>query len=177
MYRLLLPLLLALSSLVFSDTDKVVLSVAEWPPYFSESLPHGGLIPHLVSKAFEDQGIELEYKYSSWGEAFTDIHADTFDASAGWLKTPERELTAQYSTPITFATVVFFHSKKLELNWETLSDVAQYNIGIVSGYSYGNLFDQFAKNNAPLITEYASESEALSALINRKLIYYPWIAP
>ena len=55
-----------------SFAEKITLANGEWAPYLSKGLKHSGYMSHIVSEAFAEEGIEVEYVFLPWKRGFED---------------------------------------------------------------------------------------------------------
>ncbi len=157
----------------FSEQSSVTITLGEWPPFASESLPHGGLLPHLAREALAQENIAADFQFMSWEKAYQVNLQNQSNASVGWFKVPNREQEVLFSQPIAFSRLVFFHSTGMSFTWENMSDLKDYKIGVVAGYSYGSVFDNAASSGVLSILEYQSELEAFNGLIKGEIDLYP----
>ncbi len=76
------------------------ISTAEYPPYNSKSLKHGGLIPHIIKEAFVIAGYKVKFEFYPWKRAYQMSVDGTVDATAQWLDSKERRKYHYYSDPL-----------------------------------------------------------------------------
>ena len=127
-----------LFNLSFSANAKIVkIASGEWPPYTSSKLRHGGFLAHIVKEAFETQGYAVEFSYLSWNRGFEMTRLGFFDSIIGWTKTKEREKHFFFSEPIFNKSTSVFQLKNKPISWLHDTDLGQYRVGGVVGYSYG----------------------------------------
>lgn len=121
----------------YGSAEEIVrLTNGEWPPYFSQELPHYGLGSRIVAEAFALEGITVEYTFFPWKRALALAQDGEFDGAVGWQINPEREQYFYASETVWGAPWVFFHLKSLTFDWETFDDLAQYQIGGTLEYMY-----------------------------------------
>jgi len=125
--------------------EKILISTGEWPPYTSEKMKHFGYSLHVISKAFETQGYQVEYKFLPWKRAYVMAELGKFTGSAAWFLNKKRQEEFYFSEPVSASTTVLFHRKDKVVEWNTLEDLKKYRIGITHGYTYGDLFNSAAK--------------------------------
>jgi polar amino acid transport system substrate-binding protein len=118
------------------------LSAGEWPPFLSESLPHQGVVAHLLSDIFAAAGYQVSFTFLPWGRAYHDSANGKYAATAVWMQSKERTRDFLYSEPVLSEKFVFFHLKKRPFDWQQLSDLRGLHLGGGLGYSYGPAFDQ-----------------------------------
>ena len=139
---ILLVLLLACPSLADETT---LLSSGEWPPFFSASLPHGGVGNRIIAESFALMGVSVEFDYQPWIRALETARYGPAAGSAGWLQTPEREKFFLFSDPIFSSMRVFFHRRDVPFDWETLDDIRELRVAVTLGSADEFPFDAVRK--------------------------------
>jgi len=119
---------------------KVRLSNGEWPPYLSPDMPHYGIASRIVTEAFAEVGIEVEYDFFPWSRAYYLAERGEWDGTAVWLKNPERQEAFFYSDPVISSGYVLFHRKDFNFDWEDYSDLKGLTLGATLEYDYGPVF-------------------------------------
>ncbi|WDP88431.1 MAG: transporter substrate-binding domain-containing protein [Desulfobacter sp.] len=130
--------------------EKVILANGDWAPYLGKNLKDGGPTSHVVTLAFKEAGIEVEYKWygESWKRAYHDALAgQKAHGTLVWSRKPEREKEMFYSEGILIPgrKTVFFHLKDKSFDWKTIDDLKGLKIGGRLGYTYGEAFDAAAE--------------------------------
>ncbi len=174
--NLLLYLMLNLGAGVVNAQEpasSIKVAVGEWPPYVSQHLPYGGLIPHLVQRALKEQGIHVDFEYMPWEQAYKKTLAGEYDATVGWIETEERKKEMHFSQAISHASIVLFHRTESLVSWESLTELAELRVGTVPGYSYGALFDGALKNDVFERLSFESDVDALKGLIKGEIDLFP----
>jgi polar amino acid transport system substrate-binding protein len=164
-------LLLSASAIAGPKTVKVVLG--EWPPYASEYLPHGGLLPLILKRAFAVSDIKTEITFMSWNDAYSKTRSGEYHISPGWLKTPEREADMQFSQAISYIGLRFLHHSENNLSWERIEELYPYTMGIVPGYSYSEQLDSAIKSNHIKTVAFDNDLDAIKAIIAKQIDIYP----
>lgn len=123
----------------------VTLTTGEWPPFFSESLPGGGIMTRLITEAFRLEDIRVQYTYMPWVRSYEAAKTRKFDGTIGLAPNPERLKWFAFSEPVITADMVFFHHKGLSVRWNTLADLAPYMIGATRGDYYSDEFAALQK--------------------------------
>lgn len=122
--------------------DSVLLTSGEWPPFYSEHLPYGGVANRVISESFKLVGMDVEYDFVPWGRAIYNARFGPAAGSAGWLRTPAREKHFLYSEPVFFSRRVFFHRKGMKFDWETLDDIKDMRVAVTLGSAEEFPFDE-----------------------------------
>jgi polar amino acid transport system substrate-binding protein len=123
--------------------EELLISVGDWPPYLSADLQHGGVIAHLISDLFADEGYQVNFQFLPWPRAYAAAAAGRFDATAVWMHKGEREADFLFSAPLLDEQFVFFHLKNQPFDWQEFTDLNGMRLGGGLEYSYGEAFDSF----------------------------------
>lgn len=164
--------ILTFSLNTYSANKTIKVALGEWPPYSSEDLPHGGLVPFILKQAMSTEDITTRLYFMPWQEAFTKTLQGKYSLSPGWLKTSERQRVMDFSEPMTYIDLRFVHAADKTFSWKSLDDIENLELGIVLGYSYGKNLDQRIQNGKIKTTDYLSEKEALIGLANGEIDLY-----
>lgn len=157
--KLLYLLLLLLGISTAANAQKITkapatelqLSVGEWPPFLSNSLPHKGVVAHLIHDVFAQAGINVTFTFLPWARAYRDAANGKYAATAIWMKNPQRANIYFYSDPVLNEQFVFFHKKNQPFEWRTFKDLNNLILGGGLAYSYGAEFDkELEKGNLEL---------------------------
>lgn len=135
-------------SFACAASDKVVLANGEWEPYLSKKLINYGFASHVVSRAFEISGIEVEYKWydNFWKRAYKDAKDGVVDGALVFSKKPERELEMFFTDPVFDGKKdVFFYLRGSRFDWSTFTDLQGKLLGGTIGYNYGEGFEYAEK--------------------------------
>lgn len=158
---------------VFSATANIKVALGEWPPYASEQLPHGGLLPHIIKRALAFSNIQTNNFFMSWDAAYEQTLTRQYDISPGWLSTTEREKDMSFSQAMSYIDLRFFHTKENKFSWNNIEDIYSLRLGVVHGYSYGSELDNAIKNKLISTRYYENDREALIGLANKEIDLYP----
>jgi len=160
MYKHLLTLvtLLLLTSVLHAQTT-IRITNGEWDPYLSSRAYEYGLTSHMITQAFQLEGIDIEWGFFPWKRAFENTkEGREWDAAAAWWPSDDYQDDFFTSNPIMDTALVFFHLKKYKFDWNSVADLKGINIGLTRGYHYGKaLMD--AKFEDKIYTELANTDE------------------
>ncbi|ABC28769.1 ABC-type amino acid transport/signal transduction systems, periplasmic component/domain [Hahella chejuensis KCTC 2396] len=156
-----------------TSTAAVKLTVGEWPPYASESLPYKGLLPKLVTEAFALEGIEVEYDFMPWARAYEFARKPGWDGAVGWVDNAQRRRNFWFSDRIIYSSSALFHLKDQDFTWNELKDLAPYRVGVSVGYSYGEAFDNAVVNQNLQVIPAVNDRQNLVKLLRREIDLFP----
>ena len=154
-------ILLSLIISTINANDQIIISNGEWPPFFSQELHDNGATSHIVTKAFEKEGIDVIYKWYPWKRAFHLAKNGDLHATVGWDKTKQREKDFLFSEPILYGNVMFFHLKEKEFSWNKLQDLKALKIGTVTGYEYQGALNKLKQNINIKVYEVINEKKTI----------------
>jgi len=136
MLRLVLIFIFALSSTV-NAAEKITLANGEWAPYLSKDLKHSGYMSHIVSEAFAEEGIEVDYVFLPWKRGFEDAKEGKYQGSLIWGYNDDRAKDFLYSDTVAELGTSLFYNKSNPIEWNEPADLKKYKMGGVIGYAYG----------------------------------------
>jgi len=144
MYRLLLTFcFLLLSSLTQANETRTLRMVSnQWPPYVDSSLAEQGLAIEIVTKALQKKGYQPTLTIDNWPRALEGVAIGVFDATCAIWKTPEREQDLLFSEPYLKNKISFLKKKGLSIDYQQLSDLKGFIIGVLRSYAYNDEFTQ-----------------------------------
>lgn len=141
-YRRLLSLLLLWAPLQLQAAT-IRLTTLEWPPYTSQSLPDGGLIGHIVKRAFAEVGLVVEFDFYPWQRAVR-LAADPAHPYSGYFPEylSENVPSLWRSSPSLGKSFLGMAQQPgPPIRWQRLEELAPYRIGVVEGYVNNREFD------------------------------------
>lgn len=129
-------------SLPGQANETLRLAVFDYPPFLANQEDGYGLEPAIVTAAFQQQGIKVEYSFLPPARALRMARNGDFDGTLGWVQSKERAESFFYSDPVAKAPLVFFHLKELAFNWQDYDDLEGMTLGTVIYYHYGESFQE-----------------------------------
>lgn len=116
--------------------ETVTITVGEWPPYVSTDLPGYGIAPRIVTAAFNEEKVKVQYVFFPWARALDAAKNGDYDATLLWVRTSERERNFLFSDVVIVGKAVFYHLKAKQFSWRTVDDLKGLNIGGLNSGSY-----------------------------------------
>ncbi len=124
-----------------AERKTITVATGEWAPWTGEDLPHNGFVCRVVEDVFNRAGYEVVFEFYPWQRAYAMVAHGRVDASAYWYESEKRKEDCYYSDPLTREEIVFFHLKTEPMkDWESLSDLKAYRIGVSRGNTYTDRF-------------------------------------
>ena len=150
---------------VAEGDKKVTIALGEWPPFIGEKLPGLGAISRVVITSFEKQGYEVSVGFFPWKRSFELTRIGTWDATAVWVRNPERERAFVYSDAVMVAKQVLFYRKDNPFDWNSPEDLEKYIIGGGTGYYHGDIIDQGEKSGVFTLERIPDEAANFKKLL------------
>ncbi len=157
-----------------AQTSKTIrLTNGEWQPYLSKDSPHYGFASHIVTEAFAQVGVEVEYGFFPWARSYKLAKDGRWDGTLVWTDSEDRRKDFLYSDPVAPQTAVFFYLKNTKFDWDTYDDLRDVRVGGTLKYNYGTEFDEaeaagiFKSNRAP------SDETGLTKLLKGRIDVFP----
>ena len=152
---------------------KLRIATTEYAPYTSTSMEHNGYINHIISKAFLETGVIVEFTSMPWDEALEATLSGEYDAVSYGNFIRAREKEFWHSEPISVENLVFYTNKESGITeWSTLDDLKEYKMGITDGYLYNDELASYIKNAANVVSGDTDKAN-FNALIDGEIDIFP----
>ncbi|QJB55478.1 transporter substrate-binding domain-containing protein [Pseudodesulfovibrio sp. zrk46] len=166
--------LLLLPGLVSAMDREIVVASGEWPPWTGKALPHYGFINHVVEEAFAREGYTVTFEFYPWTRNIHLLEHGEIDAASYWYMNKRRQEFALYSAPLSEEEVVFFHLKGKKLpDWQDLSELMGYRIGMVHGIPYLDQLWELKSAGVLHLFFSNTEKENFQKLLRRRIDIFP----
>jgi len=144
-------------SAVTARTAVVVNVDAENPPFMSRQGGRAvGLYPALLRAALGRCHGSVVIEAKPWKRAFTEI--DKAQAGVGGLyKNTERLAKYDFSDPIYVEKIAVYYRHARPFVFSLVSDLYGKRVGVLRGWSYGEMFDTARKNGLLTVEEVSSD--------------------
>ncbi|WDD96937.1 substrate-binding periplasmic protein [Thalassomonas actiniarum] len=133
-------LLVSLTAAKGFTQETIRIATGEYPPFYSENARNYGHVLHLVSEAFAQMNIKVEYGFFPWNRSLALAKHNSWDATCCWLKDPVKQQYFYFSDVVYSTEVVFFHLKSYPFDWRSYDDLTGIEIGTTVRYRYGGVF-------------------------------------
>lgn len=146
---------------------------AIWAPvtYDLQAKKKLGLGLDIEAEAFKRLRQKISFHTGMpWGRQLLMLEEGKIDAVAAMHRNPEREKTFAYSDPYHLSAVHVFTKKGGKLSFRTLDDLVGFKGLVTSATSYGEIFDQFAKNNLD-VTHFREPDRLVELLLSGRFDY------
>jgi len=152
---------------------KLRIATTEYAPYTSTDMQHNGYINHIITNAFLETGVVVEFVSLPWDEALEATLNGEYDAISygNFVRAREREFF--HSNPISAESLVFYvNADKGPDTWTELSDLNDLKMGVTQGYLYNDELAAFIKNSNN-VDQRETDKQNLQALIDGKIDIFP----
>lgn len=157
--------------------EKINLTNGEWPPYLSSNLPHNGMASHIVSRAFEIQGVHVKYGFFPWKRSllYAKREDNEWHGSIVWSLRDDRAESFLYSDPvITTRHVLFHHIDQKPIVWESIEDLRGKAVGLLLGSS-APTFEDAEKNGILTIWRFPNLGQIFGSILRRRVDIIPMV--
>ncbi|GGW93408.1 substrate-binding periplasmic protein [Alteromonas halophila] len=152
---------------------KLKIATTEYAPYTSTDMEHNGYINHIISRAFLETGVIVEFTSMSWEDAIEAASSGEYDAVSYGNFVRSREDEFWHSDPISAENLVFYVNKSSgPKRWSSLSELKEYKMGVTEQYLYSDELADYIKNTSTTKT-YESDNANLEALIEGETDIFP----
>lgn len=157
-----------------AQSKTITLAADNWEPYVLKEEQEHGIISEVITRAFANVGINVDYHFVPWARALDMAKKGAVEGTFLWYKTPERTPFFYFSDePLVKFSVVFFHHKDLKFNWESLDDLTEYKIGAPIGSYVSTKFAEYEKNAVLNIQRFPTDLILFKMLMKNRIDIFP----
>lgn len=118
-----------------------------WCPYTcGEQDANKGTMIEIAEAAFALQGIKVNYKVIPWARALEMVRAGKYDAVVGATKNDAPDFVFP-SNEQGLQSMMFWVKKDATWEYHALADLDAINMGVIQGYTYGKVVDDYVQKN------------------------------
>ncbi len=163
-----------LSSSLQAESPRVIrIATGEYPPFASEADPKFNLINTIVTEAFAQSKLKVEFDFFPWARTYKEALSGKYDATSYWYKSPDRKAHFYFSEVIVESPTYFFHLRSRPLQWNTLNDLAGKQISVTRGYTYSTEFIQAGSDGLFTLHWTNSDTQNLKMLLSGRTEIFP----
>ena len=146
---LLICSIVLIHSISYSDTKlDVTLAADDWCPFTCDpATPQGkGVLYDVLDEALKGQSYAINYQFINWARATALMKKNKIDGLIGVYETDFPELLLTKHPAMVSQDCFYALSSNQSLkDWtfKKLDSINQLKVGIINGYGYGELIDQF----------------------------------
>ncbi|WP_372942562.1 substrate-binding periplasmic protein [Shewanella sp.] len=128
------------------NADTLELSTIEWPPFTGSTLPQHGINSQVITQALSYQGHTLAIGVLPWNRASRTVKTGQVVGYYPTYYNPSSELL--FSDPIGASPIVLIERKSNPIIWDKVSDLNQYELGVLKGYINTVEIDEMIANGS-----------------------------
>lgn len=146
------------------------LTSLEWPPYSGQNLAHQGASSAVVSAAMASMGERAAISFFPWNRATALVRAESeYVAYFPEYMSRELDATCFLSDPIGSGPLGFAERRDAPVHWERLEDLAGVRVGVVTGYSNSERFDERVRQGRQQVDYANSDKQNLLKLAAKRV--------
>jgi len=127
-----------------SKAEKWVITTLEWPPFTCSRCPENGAAAKALRELLKTQGVQVEFRFSSWTQAVKDgAAASKVGYFPAWNEDVKEGFVA--SDALFQSPIGFIEPRGKPLIWNKLSDLKGKTIGIAQDYGNTAEFNKLVK--------------------------------
>lgn len=153
--------------------ETVRFAIGEWEPHYSEQYKHYGLVPHIISEAFAQEGIKVEYGFFPWSRSMGLVKQGLWDATCCWSKTDERAQFYFFSDSVIDEKQVFFHLKEFDFDWHGMESLKGVIIGTGNEFYHGHPFHKAEQKGGLRIEKLSVLEKNFEKLLAKRIDVFP----
>jgi len=163
-----------------AENKSIVLTSAEYAPYYGAALFNRGPVTEIVTTAFETEGYEVKVDFYPWVRAENLArNGKKYDGMFPPWHSEDREQWFVFSKPMFANQIGFYKLKNSPVDFTNYASLKQSNhsIGIVNGYVNPKGFDEAKLNTKNVSSDLLNLRKLVNkridlALIDKKLAQY-----
>ena len=150
--------------------DTVAINVdAENPPFMSaQGGKPIGVYPAVLAAAFAKMNVPMTLDAKPWKRALAEMD-DAKAGVGGIYKNDERAAKYDFSEPILTENTAVYFNKAKPIEFKTVADLHGKRVGVIRGWSYGDLFDAARKEGKITVEEVQNDKTNLLKLVEGRL--------
>jgi polar amino acid transport system substrate-binding protein len=143
MHLLFVTMLCITLSATVARAETITLVADEWCPYncaIDSDAP--GIMVEIAKKAFEPEGITVDYKIIPWARAIETVRSGQYNALLG-AAYGDAEGFIFPTTPQAMMRNSFYVKKGNSWSFKTMESLNTISLGVIASYSYGDEIDAY----------------------------------
>jgi len=153
--------------------DKIRLTNGEWAPYQSEQLPNYGPASFLMTRAFAESGIDVEYGFFPWNRAMKLVERGAWDGTFIWVLTPERVRKFLISDPLFSIQEVVFFAADRPISGRKPEDLKGLVMGALDSSAFGTQFNDLVESGGITVARVRNNKQLFQMLSNGRVDFVP----
>jgi polar amino acid transport system substrate-binding protein len=148
--------------------EAVKLTNGYWPPIQAQSSPHYGIASHIVSRAFELEGVQVSYDFFPWKRAMMLALTKEWDGTFVWSYTKKRTEDFAYSDLVLEINDHAVSLKEKKIIFDGIESLKPWRVSITIGYHYGEPFEALRASDQVRVQENQTDIDSIQKLLSNK---------
>jgi len=145
--QLLSMLVLVCTACAAGSTETITIIADEWCPYNCQpESASPGMGIEIAEQVFGSAGIKVEYKLYPWTEALQRVREGKDSAVIGAFRTDAPDFIFP-AIPFSFSRQCFYTRQDSDWKFKNIASLNGLVLGVIDGYSYGNLVDAYIRDH------------------------------
>ncbi len=153
--------------------DKIIISIDEFPPYFTKEFKDNGFLAKSITEIFSSQGIDVEFRYLPIKRAVRNAKEGRIDGIAGSFEKAEFEKDFIFSESLIVNTISFFYLISSEFEWSNYEDLKGFKVGATLGYDYGKEFHNAEAKRIIEVEKSTKNIQNFNKLLRNRIQLFP----
>ncbi|MBF0206865.1 MAG: transporter substrate-binding domain-containing protein [Oligoflexia bacterium] len=133
-------------------------------------MPNYGIVPHIITKIYNDANVNVKYGFFPWTRSYLYVKDGTWNGSAIWGKTEEREKECFFSDVFLVDQCVLFYHVDKPINWTgDTKDLKGKTIGIVLGSAKTEILKQAEDKGILKYDTGSTDDNIFMKLLNKRI--------
>lgn len=130
-----------------SAAETITLRTDAWCPYSCEpSAERQGILVDVARKIFEKAGYVVDYRELNWKRAIKEVRQGKYDGLVDAYETDAPDFIFP-NEHIAISKMCFFVRPEKEWKYNGLESLRNVSLGVINGYSYGEILDRYIEIN------------------------------
>ena len=160
----------------FAETSEVRVKVAtgQLPPLSSQNSHHYGYANHIITMAFANVGVDVEFHFLPWARAYKEAQNGNYAATSYWYRDEKHTGHFYQGDTLLVERVVFFR-RKSSLFISDFQDIKSNRLmlGLTRGYTYNEEIWQWARDNPNLVSVVTTDVQNMQMLMLGRIDVFP----
>ncbi len=148
-----------------SQADALKLTTVDWQPFYGHDLPEQGFFAAIIREAFKRAGYDIEINFQPWKRALETTQKGNYDGLLGAYYSEARSNFLNFTDVVYENEDIFLSKNKALVNYQNLSDLKDYRIGVMRGAAYS---EELRKQGYKVV-ETNNEQQSLRMLCRDRL--------
>lgn len=147
MKKIFLLVLFSIFFTAFAYAETITLRADIWCPYNCDTeSDHPGFMVEIAKYAFKEAGFSVDYQLMNWARAIEETRRGNYDGIIGAYTTDAPDFIFPPNEQGQ-AVDIFYTPAASAWRYESISSLSGISVGIIMGYSYGDILDDYIQKN------------------------------